>query len=129
MIYLLLLGDLHLGTGLWQPLPSFSNPLLTMRTQHGFSLIELLLVLGIVAAMAVAAFIVFPRVQASKLAQQHNWSVEERGCRIHTNNMDPAIPCELDGQVFVSRTGAGAATAPEAGKRAFTTAEEDQGGF
>ena len=38
------------------------------RAQGGFSLIELLLVLAIVAALAVAAFIVYPRVQAGRNA-------------------------------------------------------------
>lgn len=36
--------------------------------QSGFSLIELLLVLAIVAALAVAAFIIYPRVQAGRQA-------------------------------------------------------------
>lgn len=35
----------------------------------GFSLLELLLVLGIIAALVVAAFIVYPKVQASQRAQ------------------------------------------------------------
>lgn len=44
-----------------------------MKTSHlpssrGFSLIELLLVLAIVAALAVAAFIVYPKVQAGRNA-------------------------------------------------------------
>lgn len=38
------------------------------RAQGGFSLIELLLVLAIIAALAVAAFIVYPRVQAGRNA-------------------------------------------------------------
>lgn len=38
------------------------------RSQGGFSLIELLLVLAIIAALAVAAFIVYPRVQAGRNA-------------------------------------------------------------
>ena len=41
-----------------------------MRHNSGFSLIELLLVLAIVAAMSVAAFVVYPKVQAGRLKQQ-----------------------------------------------------------
>ncbi|MCO5781382.1 type 4 pilus major pilin [Citrobacter meridianamericanus] len=37
--------------------------------KKGFSLLELLLVLGIIAALVVAAFIVYPKVQASQRAQ------------------------------------------------------------
>lgn len=40
------------------------------KTQRGFSLIELLLVLGIIAALTVAAFVVYPRVQASRIASE-----------------------------------------------------------
>ena len=36
--------------------------------QGGFTLIELLLVLAIIAALAVAAFVIFPRVQAGRAA-------------------------------------------------------------
>lgn len=39
------------------------------KSNHGFSLLELLLVLGIIAALIVAAFIVYPKVQASQRAQ------------------------------------------------------------
>ncbi|EGM8545365.1 TPA: prepilin-type N-terminal cleavage/methylation domain-containing protein [Escherichia coli] len=38
-------------------------------SKKGFSLLELLLVLGIIAALVVAAFIVYPKVQASQRAQ------------------------------------------------------------
>ncbi|MDQ2309640.1 type 4 pilus major pilin [Pluralibacter gergoviae] len=40
-----------------------------IKSQKGFSLLELLLVLGIIAALVVAAFIVYPKVQASQRAQ------------------------------------------------------------
>ncbi|HDV2886857.1 TPA: prepilin-type N-terminal cleavage/methylation domain-containing protein, partial [Escherichia coli] len=39
------------------------------HNKKGFSLLELLLVLGIIAALVVAAFIVYPKVQASQRAQ------------------------------------------------------------
>lgn len=34
------------------------------RTQKGFSLLELLLVMGIVAALIVSAFIIYPKVMS-----------------------------------------------------------------
>jgi prepilin-type N-terminal cleavage/methylation domain-containing protein len=40
-----------------------------IKSKKGFSLLELLLVLGIIAALVVAAFIVYPKVQASQRAQ------------------------------------------------------------
>ncbi|NNQ95496.1 type IV pilin [Escherichia coli] len=39
------------------------------KSKKGFSLLVLLLVLGIIAALVVAAFIVYPKVQASQRAQ------------------------------------------------------------
>lgn len=88
--------------------------------------------LAIVATLAVAALIVFPRVQAAKLAEhlaeQHNWSLEERNCRLTTNNLDPEKLCKMNGQVFTAAA-PGATQVPDAGTRAFTTVEEDQGGF
>lgn len=40
------------------------------KSKNGFSLLELLLVLGIIAALIVAAFIVFPKVQSEQRANQ-----------------------------------------------------------
>ena len=40
------------------------------KSKKGFSLLELLLVLGIIAALVVAAFIVYPKVQASQRAHK-----------------------------------------------------------
>lgn len=45
------------------------NKKIKMKTK-GFSLIELLLVLGIIAALAITAFFVFPKVKAGMEAQQ-----------------------------------------------------------
>lgn len=38
------------------------------KIQQGFSLLELLLVLGTIAALIVGAFIVYPKVQAAQRA-------------------------------------------------------------
>lgn len=48
----------------------YLSSLTGLRNKKGFSLIELLLILAIVAALAVAAFIVYPKVQAARAAEQ-----------------------------------------------------------
>ncbi|ECT9551546.1 prepilin-type N-terminal cleavage/methylation domain-containing protein [Salmonella enterica] len=40
-----------------------------MKSRRGFSLLELLLVLGVIAVLVVAAFIVYPKVQVSQRIQ------------------------------------------------------------
>lgn len=111
------------------------------RAQGGFSLIELLLVLAIVAALAVAAFIVYPRVQAGRNATYESQvlSSAQAGVKalfttnnyanltdevawnagIFPDNMKMATAGEIrnqwDGPVTVSganRAGADSATAP-----------------
>ena len=98
-----------------------------MRKTQGFSILEVILVLSIVAAMAVAALMIFPSVQAGRLAQQYGWSAEERTCRAQTNNMDPGKACEINGQAFKPHVASIKPTASNG--RAFTTGEDTQGGF
>lgn len=45
------------------------------RNQGGFSLVEILLVLGIIAILAIAAFIIFPQVQASNRANTEQTNI------------------------------------------------------
>lgn len=45
------------------------------RNQGGFSLVEILLVLGIIAILAIAAFIIFPQVQAANRANAEQANV------------------------------------------------------
>ncbi len=52
------------------------------KSKKGFSLLELLLVLGIIAALVVAAFIVYPKVQAS---QRVDWPPESPDNQYHLN--------------------------------------------
>ena len=98
-----------------------------MRKPQGFSLVELLLVLGIIAMLTMAAFMVFPKVQAGRLAQQYGWSAEERICRAQTNNMDPQKACAINGQAFNPQVANAKTTT--ANSRSFTTGEDTQGGF
>ncbi len=46
-----------------------------LRNKRGFSLLELLLVLGIIAALVVGAFIVYPKVQASQRAEAESKNI------------------------------------------------------
>lgn len=46
------------------------------RNQSGFSLVEILLVLGIIAILAIAAFIIFPQVQASNRANAEQSNIQ-----------------------------------------------------
>ncbi|WP_437891310.1 type 4 pilus major pilin [Phytobacter sp. V91] len=48
---------------------------ITRKNRKGFSLLELLLVLGIVAALVIGAFIVYPKVQASQRAEAESKNI------------------------------------------------------
>ena len=50
------------------------------KSKKGFSLLELLLVLGIIAALVVAAFIVYPKVQALHVGIKLYWPDKYCGC-------------------------------------------------
>lgn len=52
------------------------NYILARRRNAGFSLVEILLVLGVIAILAVAAFIIFPQVQASSRANQEAQNIK-----------------------------------------------------
>ncbi|HEF4887313.1 TPA: prepilin-type N-terminal cleavage/methylation domain-containing protein [Klebsiella oxytoca] len=49
--------------------------LLRNKKHKGFSLLELLLVLGVIAALVVGAFIVYPKVQASQRAEAESKNI------------------------------------------------------
>lgn len=51
------------------------NTLLKEKHKKGFSLLELLLVLGIIAALVVGAFIVYPKVRSSQQAEQESKNI------------------------------------------------------
>lgn len=63
------------------------------KSKKGFSLLELLLVLGIIAALVVAAFIVYPKVQASQRAQaeSNNIATIQAGVK-HSIRQHPVLP-------------------------------------
>ena len=48
--------------------PSFGRTSFSVRPHQGFSLVEILLVLGVIAVLALAAFLIFPQVQSSSQA-------------------------------------------------------------
>lgn len=64
--------------------PSFPRPTVMRKTSFGFSLIELLLVLGIIAMLSVAAFVIYPQVAQAR--QQ-----EMAGAGQTTGNVDVPV--------------------------------------
>lgn len=75
------------------------------RSQGGFSLIELLLTLVIIAALAVAAFIVYPRVQAGRNAtyEAQVLSAAQAGVKalFTTNNYDRlSVATAINADIF-----------------------------
>lgn len=75
------------------------------NSQGGFTLIELLLVLAIIAALAIAAFIVYPRVQAGRNAtyEAQVLSSAQAGVKalFTTNNYDKiTTQVALDSELF-----------------------------
>lgn len=83
------------------------------RSQGGFSLIELLLVLAIVAALAVAAFIVYPRVQAGRNASYESQVLSSAQAGVKalftTNNYARlTTPVAVDAEIFPSNMKVGA---------------------
>ena len=93
--------------------------------QKGFTLIELLLVLAIIAALAVAAFIIFPRVQASNAATSNATILNAAAAQIQAlfpsarySNLSTQVACRGDvfpenmkmGPTCATTTSAGANT-------------------
>lgn len=63
--------------------PALSSAALPAARQRGFTLIEILLVLGVLALLLVAAFVVYPRVKTSQQINQEksNLSMLQNGIR------------------------------------------------
>ena len=73
------------------------------RAQKGFTLIELLLVLAIIAAIGVAAFIIYPRVQAGRSASSNAAVLSSAAATVNSlfpsarySNLTPAVAYNSD---------------------------------
>lgn len=73
------------------------------RNQQGFTLIEILLVLAIIAALGVAAFIIYPRVQAGRQATNNTSILNSAAAQINAvfpggryGKLTPAVACNAD---------------------------------
>ena len=90
------------------------------RKAQGFSLIELLLVLAIVAALAVAAFIIYPRVQASTSANSASQTLASASASVRSvftsgNYANLNAAAAVNGKFFPDSYGAAAPLANEWG--------------
>ena len=73
------------------------------RNQQGFTLIEILLVLAIIAALGVAAFIIYPRVQAGRQATNNTSILNSAAAQINSvfpsaryGNLTDIVACNAD---------------------------------
>jgi prepilin-type N-terminal cleavage/methylation domain-containing protein len=106
------------------------------KSKKGFSLLELLLVLGIIAALVVAAFIVYPKVQASQRSQAESNNIATIQAGVKALYTAASTYTDLDNSVAVQAkifpdnmlSGSGSSATPiNAFKGAVTVASASTG--